>query len=370
MALLVFYVAAALAVSFLCSMLEATLLSVRVYSLMARKEAGDRGAALLLDLKEHRIDDSISAILTLNTVAHTLGATLAGAQAGVVFGGAGVGVFSAVLTLLILLGTEILPKTIGTAHAGRLVGFTGRTIHVMTLLLKPVLLVTKGLTGAIARGSKRTVSRDDLRALVSLADRSGTLEESELRVLYNILQCENILIEDVMTPRTVVKMLPATATLGDLLDDPEARAFSRIPLCGESKDEVIGYVLAREVLVAALRGTGRAEPLARHARSVRYVPVSASLAKALDLFLERTEQLTLAVDEFGGVSGVVTIEDLLEAILGAAIVDEKDVGVDLRKAVAEVRDRRLARMARQTSWREGSESGGGTGAAGGTPSRG
>ncbi|MBI4880149.1 MAG: DUF21 domain-containing protein [Planctomycetes bacterium] len=369
MALLVFYVVALLSVSFLCSMLEATLLSVRVYSLMARKEAGDAGAALLLDLKEHRIDDSISAILTLNTIANTLGAALAGAQAATVFGGS-VGLFSGVLAFIVLSCTEIVPKTIGTVHAGHLVGFAGRTIHLMTLLLKPVLVVTRGLTGAIARGTKRSVSRDDLRALVSLADTSGSLGESELRVLYNILQCENILIEDVMTPRTVVKTLPPTATLGDLLDDPEARAFSRIPLCGESKDEVIGYVLAREVLVAALQGAGRAEPLARHARSVRYVPVSASLAKALDLFLERTEQLTLAVDEFGGVSGVVTIEDLLEAILGAEIVDEKDEGVDLRKAAADVRNRRLARMSRQSSWREGSEHAGGAEAGSSAPSGG
>lgn len=343
MTLLLVYVFGALSVSFLCSILEAALLSVRGYELTARKDAGDQGAAILLELKEHRIDDAISAILTLNTIAHTVGAALAGAQAEKLFGDAWIGVFAAVLTVLVLLFTEIIPKTLGTVFAARLVGFVGRTLGVLILVLKPVLAVTRLLTGAIAHGKRRSVSRGDLKALAGMARRAGNLADRESRVLYNILQFEKLLVEDIMTPRTVVKMLEMHATVGDLLDDDEAQIYSRIPLFEETQDQVRGYVLHREILSAALKGAAREEPLADHLRPVRFIPENAMLNQVLEVFLEQREQLTLAVDEFGGVSGLVTIEDLIETILGAEILDELDAVADLREAAQSARKRRLAR---------------------------
>ncbi len=344
MTLLLLYVFGALSISFLCSVLEAAVLSIRGYQLAARKEAGDKAAALLLDIKEHRIDDAISAILTLNTIAHTIGAGMAGAQAERVFGKAWVGVFVLVLTLLVLLFTEIIPKTLGTLNAHRMVGFVGRTLTILMRLLRPALVVTKALTGLLSHGAKNPVSKNDLRALVAMAGTAGTIHERETRLLYNILGFGAVTVEDVMTPRTVVKMLPDDGTIADLLDDAEAVQFSRLPLRLESKDEVTGYVLKQDVLRAVVDGARRDDPLVKFRRPVRYVPENASVRQALDQFLEGGEHLTLAVDEYGGVAGLLTLEDVLETLLGAEIVDELDEVDDLRKRAAELRDRRLQRI--------------------------
>lgn len=343
MTLLLIYVLGALSISFLCSVLEAALLSIRGYQLAARVEAGDAAAAVLLDIKEHRLDDAISAILTLNTIAHTIGAGMAGAQAERVFGEAWVGLFVLILTLLVLLFTEIIPKTLGTLNAHRLVGFVGRTLTVLMKLLRPALFLTKLLTGLISHGAKAPVSKNDLRALVSMAQQAGTIQARETRLLFNILGIGSALVEDVMTPRTVVKMLPDDGRISDLLGDPTAAAYSRLPLRLDSKDEVTGYVLKQDVLQAIADGASRDEPLARFRRVIRYIPEHATISHALEQFLEGGEHFTLVVDEYGGVSGILTLEDVLETLIGAEIVDEFDEIPDLRHRAAEVRDRRLSK---------------------------
>jgi len=344
MALLLTYVLGALSISFLCSILEAALLSIRSYQLAALKEAGDRGAARLLDIKENRVDDAISAILTLNTIAHTIGAGMAGAQAERVFGEAWVGLFVVILTLLVLLFTEIIPKTIGTMNAHRLVGFVGRTLEFLMTALRPALFLTKILTGIISHGKKNPVSENDLRALVSMARTAGTIQERETRLLYNVLGFGKILVEDVMTPRTVVKMLPDTGTIAQFLADEEAEPYSRLPLRGDSKDEVTGYVLKQEILRAVVDGASREDPLAGFRRKVRYIPENASVSQALEHFLEADDHLTLVVDEYGGVAGLLTLEDVLETVLGVEIVDEFDEVPDLRQRAERLRDRRLERI--------------------------
>lgn len=342
--LLVIYVGLALTVSFLCSILEAVLLTARLSELSAREEAGDRGAGLLLELKENRIDDAIASILILNTMAHTVGATMAGKQAARIWEEPMVTVFAAGLTLAVLLLTEIIPKTLGTVYASRLAGFSARTIRVLTVALRPVLLLTKTLTRLLARhGEKESITRREIRALVAMATRSGNLGVHESNALHNLTLLERILVFDVMTPRTVVKMMRASQTVRDLLNDDQAEMFSRIPLMQESKDQVFGYILQRDVIRETLR-TGRKDaPLSKWMREVRYVPETASLGKALGLFLETREHLLVVVDEYGGVSGLVTLEDLLESILGVEIMDETDRVEDLRRSATELRDRRLRR---------------------------
>ncbi len=341
--LLVLYVGTALSVSFLASLLEATLLSVRISEIEPRASAGARGAIQLLDLKRHRIDDAISAILTMNTIAQTLGAALAGAQAARVFGSARVGIFSGVLTLLVLVCTEIIPKTLGTVYAPRLVNFVGRTIGFLTWALAPLLYLTRFLTRLIAPGGTPPMSRSELSALVGMAAREGAIRTQESQVFENVLELEKIKVEDVMTPRTVVIMLPATSTLGELVEHTNTSSVSRIPLFTDDRDRVTGYCVQREALLAAARGAAPETPITEFKRDVTFIPESATLARALRHFLDEGEHLAMAVDEFGGVSGLVTLEDLVETILGVEIVDESDRVADLRHLATELRDRRLAR---------------------------
>ncbi len=343
MGLLLLYVGGALAISFLCSVLEAALLSTPTYELLARKEKGDRAAARLHQLKEERVDDAISAILTLNTIAHTIGATMAGAQAAIVFGDEMVGVFSGVLTFLVLVLTEIIPKTIGTVYASRLVPFVSVTLRLLVAALAPILAVSRALTGLLTKGHHRKVSRGDVRAIVGMAVKAGTLGGKESEVLSNVLHLEQIQVEDVMTPRTVACMAPVDGTAGDLVNDTRLAEFSRVPLHGANRDEVLGYVLCREVTTAAAAEGSLDLPLRRFLHEVHVLPETSSLRSALDQMLQRKEGLTIVVDEFGGVSGIVTMEDILETILGTEIMDETDRVADLRKSAAELRDRRLRR---------------------------
>lgn len=347
--LLFLYVGTALTVSFCCSVLEATLLSVRMASLLERADQGERGAAILLDLKRTRVDDAISAILLLNTVAHTVGAALAGAQAAVCFGSRWVGVFSGVLTVLVLVVTEIIPKTLGTVHAKALTGVVGRSLWVMVRVLAPVLRITRAVTQLIAKGHRHTVSRAELAALVAMATRDGSLRRDESRVLRNVLRFDHARVEDVMTPRTVATMLPASTPMEVLLGDEVAHVYSRIPLYEGDRDHVTGYVLQREVLGAVARGADRAAPLREYKRDVPLVPESATLGETLKLLLERREHMAIALDEFGGVSGLVTLEDVIETILGVEIVDESDRVEDLRKLAVQLRDRRLERIAARSA---------------------
>lgn len=343
LALLSTYVGAALLLSFLCSLLEATLLSIRVSELVGRKNSGERGAAILLDIKQNRLDDAISAVLTLNTIAQTIGAALAGAQAAVVFGDAWVGVFSGVLTLLVLVLSELIPKTLGTSHASRLVGFVGRALRVYMAVLAPLLFMTRLLTKLFTRETKKPISRAELAALLGIATREGTLRRDESRLFDNVLRLEEVTVADVMTPRTVAMMLPATTSIADFLVHPSIDIFSRIPLYGENRDEIVGYIVQRDVLAALARGADPHEPLSYFKRDVWFIPENVSLGSALRQFLQRREHMAIVADEFGSVSGLVTFEDLIETILGAEILDESDRVVDMRALAIQLRDRRMRR---------------------------
>jgi CBS domain containing-hemolysin-like protein len=342
--LLFVYVGVALSVSFLCSLLEATLLSARVIELIERKDRGDAGAALLLELKRERIDDAIGAILTLNTIAHTIGAALAGAQAAAAFGSAWVGVFSGVLTILVLVITEIIPKTLGTVNASRLVGFTARTVALLVRLLKPVLILVRLLTSRLMSShARRRISRREVAAMATTAAAEGVLDEHSSRAIHGVLRLQEVPVADVMTPRTVVQMLPARATVGLLLANEHVRPYSRIPLYGESSDDLQGHVMQRDVLLAAATGTEPTTPLSTFARESILVPETASVDATFRRLLREHEHLALVIDEYGGFQGLVTMEDLVETAFGVEIMDESDEVADLRAEALRLRDERLAR---------------------------
>lgn len=342
--LLTVYVCLALGTSFVCSVLEAALLSTREVTLTRRVDEGDAGAKRLLDIKRDRIDDAISAILTLNTIAHTVGSTMAGAQAAIVFGDQWVGVFSGVLTFLVLVVTEIIPKTLGTVYAERLIGFVGTTISFLMLALKPVLFFTRLLTGLFTKqGHETRVSRREVAALIGMARRQGSIREDLTLALGNLLRFDEVRVSDIMTPRTVTWMLPADATIDDLLGEREHQIFSRLPLFEGERDHVKGYVLVREVLSHAARTGDKSGPLSDHMRPIKMVPETINVSRLLEQLLEWQEHAAVVVDEFGGMEGLVTLEDVLETLLGKEILDELDTVADLRQLAVELRDRRMMR---------------------------
>lgn len=342
MILLLVYVGIAVGFSFLCSLLEASFLSARIATLMERKEAGDKSATLLLRLKQERVDDALSAILILNTMANTLGATLAGAQAKVLFDDFWVGVFTIGLVLLILLGSEIVPKTLGAVYAMKMVPFTAHATRVLVTALAVLLYGTRVITQIVARRrTKHAISRRELAAMVAAAARDGTLPAADSLVVSNVLSYHEIKVADVMTPRTVIAMLPAGTTIAGFLEDENCRSFSRIPLFEDNRDNVVGYVLQREVLSAAARGMPRSTPLVHFLRKALYLPETQTVGGALRHLTERREHLAFVTDEYGGISGLVSLEDLMETTLGIEILDESDRVADLRAEAIKLRDRRL-----------------------------
>jgi CBS domain containing-hemolysin-like protein len=339
MTLLVAYVSAALTISFGCSILEATLLSARTADLLDRKGRKDRGAALLLELKRDRLDESIGAILTLNTIAHTVGSTLAGAQAAVVFGDAWVGVFSGVLTFLVLVVTEIIPKTLGTTYASQLTRPAAYSIEFLTRLLRPILAAIRLMTGwLLPKGSKPQVSRRQVAALAAAAAKEGAMSTAASRTVENVLLLRDRRLEDVLVPRTVVAMVREDTTIEDFLVHDEARTYARVPLYSSVVDDASTYVLQRDVLAAAVAGRARDTPLSEFARAALLLPETTTVEGALEQLNSGRENLALVFDEFGSLAGLVTMEDLVESVLGIEIVDETDRVVDLREeALAQYR---------------------------------
>ncbi|MDX1421183.1 MAG: hemolysin family protein [Rubricoccaceae bacterium] len=325
--LLVVYIALAIGVSFLCSIMEAVLLSVSPAYVGAMEAERPATAARLKGLKDD-IDRPLAAILTLNTVAHTIGAAGAGAEAAAYFGNAYVGVFSAVLTLGILVLSEIIPKTLGAVYWRGLAPFVARMLGPLIWLLYPLVLLSQWLTKLIARGRKEgAVSREEFAALAEIGAEEGVFEEQEARILHNLLRFNALTARDVMTPRTVLVAFPETATVDAVLE--EETPFSRLPIYDENRDRVTGYVLKDDVLaeVAADRHDTTLHDLCRE---ILTVPPSLPLPRLFDRLLERREHIALVVGEFGGTEGVVSMEDVMETLLGLEIVDEADRTEDMQ----------------------------------------
>lgn len=355
MSLLLLYTGLAVGVSFLCSLLEAALLSSRNAILADQRDHGNSGAGRLLEIKTERVDDAISAILTLNTVANTLGATLAGAQAAHVFGSAWVGFFSGLLAFTILVVSEIIPKTLGAVYWRSLSGPVGWAVHSLTKAMAPALVLSRLLTRWLTKGKRVAFSRGELAATIAAAARLGVISPDETRIFENLLRFEEVRVEDVMTPRTVTVMLPAETTVGELLANREAEAFSRIPLFRDSADNIVGYVLQREVLKSIADGYDQNRPLESLMRPIPFIPEVATVGAAMQQVLERREPIAVAIDEHGGVSGLVTLEDLTETILGVEIVDESDRIADQRQAAAALRDQRLKRLLQRRRFHDNSD---------------
>lgn len=329
MGLLVFYLLLAIGVSFLCSMLEAVLLSVsRSYIAIMERKGSSRGK-LLRSYKED-IDRPLSAILSLNTIAHTVGAAGVGAQAQVIFGQGYVAVTSAILTLLILVLSEIIPKTIGATYWRKLAPFTAKTLRLLMILLYPFVLMSQAITRWLSDEDMPSFSREEFGALADLGVEEGVFEEEESRIFKNLIRFSSLRVKDIMTPRTVVVGFNENQTVGEVSENVEQLHFSRLPVYGEGRDEVTGYVLKNDLLLMMARNE-IATPLKKFKRDILIVPEMTPLQDFFERLMRKQEHIAMAVDEYGGFAGVVTMEDLVETLLGMEIIDEVDTIEDMQK---------------------------------------
>ena len=329
MALLIFYVVLALGVSFLCSIMEAVLLSVSP-SFVAQMEKQGLIGRKLRALKDD-IDRPLSAILSLNTIAHTVGAAGAGAQAAAVFGDVYVGVISAVLTFLILVISEIIPKTLGAIYWRQLTPFVVRLLVPTIWIMWPLVKMAQGLTRLMAPGKKKVlVSREEFTALAEIGAQEGVFHEDESRILRNLFRFGQVRARDIMTPRTVMFTLPETQTVGETLaEHPELR-FSRIPVYAENRDDITGFVLKGDILLHVAKQQ-HSTTLAEIKRTILVISGTLSLRDLLEQLMTDGSHAALVVDEYGGTAGLVTLEDLVETLLGLEIVDEADHVQDMQE---------------------------------------
>lgn len=330
MALLIIYVLLALGVSFLCSVMEAVLLSITPSYVGIQEKENPRLGARLRALKAD-IERPLASILSLNTIAHTVGATGAGAQAVKVFGDAYVGVISGVLTLLILVLSEIIPKTLGALYWRSLASAVVPLLVIIEWPMKPFVWLSRGVTRLLSRGEpEASVSRAEMTALAEIGAREGVFEESESRFLQNLFRFRSIRVRDVMTPRTVIFALPETMTAREMLERHDGLRFSRIPIFQGNRDEITGYVLKDEILLTVAQDNGDM-PLHELKREILAVPESLPLPACFERLMDRGEHFALVVDEYGGTAGVVSMEDVVETLLGLEIVDEADSVDDMQR---------------------------------------
>ncbi|WP_159634663.1 CNNM domain-containing protein [Sphingobacterium composti Ten et al. 2007 non Yoo et al. 2007] len=330
MTLLLVYLFTALFISFICSIMEAVLLSTPISYLKSRQQMGDKSAVDMVNLKND-IDKPLSAILSLNTVAHTVGAAGVGAQANLVFGEAYFGIVSAVLTILILVLTEIIPKTLGSNYSKELIGFAAKTIKIMIIITYPLVWLSSILTKLLSRDkSQLTTSREEISALASIGTQEGIFADKENKIIQNLIKLKTIKIRDVMTPRIVVVTADEEMTLKEFLQNKEFLHFSRIPIYKENRDNITGYIFREQVFekLAEDQFTLKLKDLKRN---IVTFPETKTLFEAWEELLIKKEHISLITDEYGGMDGITTLEDIIESLLGFEILDEKDKIDDMQK---------------------------------------
>ncbi len=330
MTLLIFFLVLAIGVSFFCSISEAVLLSVRPSYIATLEQQGDKRAKTLQKLRDN-LDRPLAAILTANTIAHTVGAAGVGAQAAVLFGNEYLGVISGVLTLLILIFSEIIPKTIGATYWKQLAPTFGRLIDGLTLMLLPFVWLSALLTRMLAPAgvSGFTFSREEMEAMAEIGATEGVLEDKELKIVKNLMALQQLSVRDIMTPRSVVFSVPADMQVQDFFIQYEKNPFSRIPLYGDGIDDVGHYVLKADLLVAQAKDEF-ARPLSDFKREFMMLPDILSASSCFDKLTQERAHIALVIDEYGSMAGLVTLEDVLETLIGLQITDELDTVEDMQ----------------------------------------
>lgn len=329
MGLLIFYLFLALCISFLCSVMESVLLSVTPSFAAAYEKQSPRTGEKLRKLKTD-IDRPLAAILSLNTIAHTVGAAGVGAQAMVVFGKGYVAVTSGVLTFLILVLSEIIPKTIGALYWRQLTLPTIMMTRFLVFILYPLVMMSQLITRGLSPEQKlNAISREEITALADLGLREGLFVQKEFLILKSLMQFGSLKVKDVMTPRSVMFVLPEDMTVGEVFEQHKDIRVSRIPLQSREKPLIRHYMLKNDLLLALARHQTD-KPLLDLGREILVVPEMVSLLRLFEQLLDRREHIALVVEEYGRVAGLVTMEDVLETLLGFEIIDETDKITNMR----------------------------------------
>lgn len=336
MGLLLFYGIISIFFSFLCSILEAVLLSVTPTFINVKKKEGKPFAVALESLKKD-VDRPLIAILTLNTIAHTVGAILVGKEAEGLYGdGESYGVFvvSAVMTILILVASEIIPKTIGATYWKGLANFTTKALKVLifplkwTGLLWLMQLTTKLIGGKGHHGS--VLSREDFHVMTDMAHKEGVFQDSESKVIKNLLTFKDVMAKSIMTPRTVMKAESDATSVEEFFHKNLNLRYSRIPIYTTTEDNIKGLVLKDEIFKEMALGNG-AKKLSDLKRDIIIINRDMPIPKLFEQLIETRNHMALVVDEYGTVSGIVTMEDVIETLLGLEIMDESDNVSDLQQ---------------------------------------
>ena len=334
MTLLVTFFLISIVVSFFCSLWEAALLSVTTTYAQIQLQDGSQLGRRLASFKEN-IDRPLAAILTLNTIAHTVGAIGVGVQASAIWSDANPLITGllvpAAMTLAILLLSEIIPKTRGETYWKELAAFTVNALILITFVLAPLVWVCQLLTRLLKRSTEGSIfSRSDFLAMAEIGVKEGVFERSESTIISNLIKFESVCVEDIMTPRTVVIAAPENELIEEYLNENRELRVSRIPIFqNESRDEITGYILRSDMLSAVIDGEGD-KSIGSLRRDIMIVTETFPLPELFDRLVVRREHIAVVVDEFGGLSGIVTMEDAIETLLGLEIVDESDDDVDLR----------------------------------------
>ena len=334
------YLFGALAISFMCSVLEAVLLSTPMSFITAKEQEGKKSATVLKDLKNN-VDRPVGAILSLNTIAHTIGSAGVGAEVTRIWGDEWFGLASVVLTLLILIFSEIIPKTIGSNSWRSLALPSAGIIKFLIYITYPFVILSELITKLFSSKEKDnavTVSREEVSAMVDMGTDEGVFKESESRIIKSCLKLSNVKAKEIMTPKIVLEMADESMSLKEFYDANDWR-FSRIPIFKEDKDNVTGYVL-KDIILEELSEDQFDIKLSEMKRPILTFSEDESVFTIWEKMLGMREHISIIVDEFGGLRGVVTMEDVLETMIGVEIVDEQDTTTDMQELAREVYQQR------------------------------
>lgn len=340
MLLLITYMVLAIVISFLCSVMEAVLLSITPSYIGVLRKENEALAKRVQSLKDN-IDQPLSAILTLNTVAHTAGAAGVGAQAAVVFSDAAVGIASAVMTLLVLVLSEIIPKTLGASYWRALTPSVSVSLLFLVKVFKPFVWMADRLTRLLGKKEDEAhYIRQEIEVMAELGSKAGALNQDESDTIRSLLNFRTASLKDVMTPQTVLFKVHKDMTVDDYLSEHGSVPFSRVLVFDEDGDDVIGFVHKNELMLAYHR-LGHDYRVGKLVKSLYTVPETLSAPSLFQNLLQRREHIALVVDEYGAVQGIVTLEDLLESLIGVDIVDEHDRVSDMQAEAQQLWRERL-----------------------------
>jgi len=329
MGLLLFYLFIALFISFVCSVLEAVLLSITPSFIGSLPESSIHKK--ILTALKNNLDNAISSILILNTIAHTMGAAGVGAEAVRLYGPQWQSLIAVILTLLILYISEIIPKTIGATYWRELAKPSATIIAVLMKVLLPLLWISRQITKRIQKNKKHGPTRAEISAMAEIGEQSGILEEKEEMLIQNLLQLKQVRVKDILTPRSVVFALDAEESIESALEEKDIFTYSRIPLYEESNENIIGMVFSRKILRSTSLDEEDDKPLKTIMKPAFRVSENLPVFYLMDKFIKRKEHLFVVHDNYEQYVGIVTLEDAIETLLGVEIVDEADQVTDMQQ---------------------------------------